>query len=71
MAGSCECGNEISGSLNTGNFSTSYEPVSLSRRSCSMELVSLFVGCMTNVHRPYVFLMSTCQKLFLNFKSVY
>ena len=43
MAGSCECGSEPSGSLNAGNFSTSSESVSLSRRSCSMELVKVLL----------------------------
>jgi hypothetical protein len=32
VAGTCECGNEPSGSKNAGNFLTSCEPVSFSRR---------------------------------------
>ena len=70
MAGSCGYGNEPSGSLRARKFSTSCEPVNITRRSCSMELFSLFVGYMANVHRPCVFLMSVCRKLFLNSKSV-
>ena len=31
--GACECGNEPSGSINAGNFLTSWEPVSFSRRT--------------------------------------
>jgi hypothetical protein len=33
VAGSCECGNEPSGSINAGNFVTSLGPVSFSGRS--------------------------------------
>ena len=33
MAGTCECGNELSVSLKCGKFLTSLKPVSLSRRS--------------------------------------
>ena len=33
MAGTCECGNEISGSINSGNLLTSCKPVSFSRRT--------------------------------------
>jgi hypothetical protein len=58
VAGSCEYGNEPSGSLSARNFSTSCEPVNLPRRSCSMELFGLFVGYMANIHRPYVFNVS-------------
>ena len=44
VAGSCECGNEASGSLNEGNFSTNCEHVSLWRRSCCMEFVCWIYG---------------------------
>jgi hypothetical protein len=33
VAGTCECGNEPSGSINARNFLTSYKPVSFSRRT--------------------------------------
>ena len=33
MAGICECGNELSGYIKCGNFLTSCEPVSFSRRT--------------------------------------
>ena len=33
MAGTCKCGNEPSGSINAGNFLTSWEPVSFPRRT--------------------------------------
>ena len=62
MAGSCECGNETSGSLNAGNFSTSCESVSLSRRSCFMEFVCLFVCWINGKYTP-----SLCFFFFFNF----
>jgi hypothetical protein len=33
VAGTCECGNKLSGSKNVGNFLTSCKPVSFSRRN--------------------------------------
>jgi hypothetical protein len=33
VAGICECGNEISGSINAGNFMNKWEHVSFSRRT--------------------------------------
>jgi hypothetical protein len=33
VAGACECGEKPSGSVNTGNFLTSYRPVSFSRKT--------------------------------------
>ena len=43
LAGICECGNEPSGSIKCGNFLTSCEPVSLSRRTvlCGVSKVCL------------------------------
>jgi hypothetical protein len=40
VAGSCECGNESSGSIKCGNFLSSLETVSFSRIPLTMELVS-------------------------------
>jgi len=33
VAGTCECGNDLSGSIKSGNFLTSWEPFSFSRRT--------------------------------------
>jgi hypothetical protein len=42
VAGTCECSNEASGSINSGNFLTSLKPVSFSNRALhTMELVSI------------------------------
>ena len=38
MAGTCECFNGPSGSINWGNFMASWEPFSLSRRTVLYEV---------------------------------
>jgi hypothetical protein len=40
VAGSCECGNELSGSIKCGEFLTSCELLASQEGLCSMALVS-------------------------------
>ena len=47
MMGTCECGNEPSGSTNSGNFLTSCKPVSFSRRTLLHGVSKKVYQCVT------------------------
>ena len=47
MADACECGNEPSGSVKSGNFLTSCKPVSFSRRTLHHGLSKLIYSFKT------------------------
>ena len=67
VVGSCECGNELSGSRNAGNFSTSCESKFI--KKVLLHGISLFVGFMENIHRPYAFFFNFClPKTLLKFQ---
>jgi hypothetical protein len=44
-AGTCECGKELSGSINAVNFLTGCKPVSFSRRTLLHGVSKLFYSC--------------------------
>jgi len=68
VAGSCECGNELSGAIKCGNFLTTWRPVSFSKRTVLHGVSNRIASICTGLCR--VFTGPTCGVLGFNVVSL-